>query len=123
MPRRRGSVAVLAAPPVSPVQLLGVLSYAAPLLSTLLTIAPSLSIVLVHGYGGSQLGTWTDANNVCWPTRREYWGEMADKIRVLAFGYNASFLANVTTNSVHDNASDLLEGLRILRAEVQVRYH
>lgn len=88
---------------------------------TLLTVF--VSIVLVHGLGGSQLGTWTNKENVCWPKEKDFWGNLGDKIRVLAFGYNANFLSNVTTQTMFDHAGDLLEGLMLQRTDALVRGH
>jgi pimeloyl-ACP methyl ester carboxylesterase len=75
-------------------------------------ILPKIDLVFVHGLGGSQIGTWTDDDaGKTWISDPEFLGLLKDKVRTLAFGYNANILQYVTKARVVSHARNLLEEL------------
>ena len=85
------------------------------------TFEPSIDLVFIHGLGGTQLGTWTEeTSGKLWISDPEFLGKLKDQARVLAFGYNANLISEVTTQRVVNHASDLLEKLNAKRSDCQV---
>jgi hypothetical protein len=78
--------------------------------------------VFVHGLGGPQIGTWTDPESKkTWISDPEFLGSLQDISRILAFGYNANILENVTVSRIRHHAADLLEKLLYERRTCPVR--
>ncbi|TRX89122.1 hypothetical protein FHL15_009935 [Xylaria flabelliformis] len=72
-----------------------------------------VDLVLVHGFGGDFMGTWTDTTvkpNVFWP--RELLLQKQPQTRILSFGYDAG---ETTTATIRDNARTMLVYLDCLR--------
>ncbi|KAI1747835.1 hypothetical protein F4782DRAFT_395714 [Xylaria castorea] len=72
-----------------------------------------VDLVLVHGFGGDFMGTWTDKTvepNVFWP--RDLLLQKQPRTRILSFGYDAG---ETTTATIRDNARTMLVYLDCLR--------
>ncbi|KAI0555985.1 hypothetical protein F4679DRAFT_13115 [Xylaria curta] len=72
-----------------------------------------VDLVLVHGFGGDFMDTWTDRTvepNVFWP--RELLLQKQPKTRILSFGYDAG---ETTTATIRDNARTMLVYLDCMR--------
>jgi pimeloyl-ACP methyl ester carboxylesterase len=73
-----------------------------------------VSVVFVHGLGGSATETWTHhPSNTFWPTLLHEDDEFAN-VRVSTFGYDASFgniFAPKNTLDISDFAKQLLDAL------------
>lgn len=69
------------------------------------------SIVVVHGFNSSATGAWTHANGRNWVLEATFGGCLADKARVMTFGYNANAFSDVVTSRIIDHAEKLLEEL------------
>src|SRR5437762_11066320 len=79
-----------------------------------ITNVTTVNVVFVHGLGGSATETWTHyPSNTFWPTLLHEDDGFAN-IRVLTFGYNASFrniFAPKNTLDISDFAKQLLDAL------------
>lgn len=79
-----------------------------------------ISIVLVHGLGGSSIGTWTSrtpGRSTFWP--RDLLPKDLPNVRILTFGYDSTpgrFLGAASTNMVHQHATNLVTGLYYFRS-------
>ncbi|KAI0532178.1 hypothetical protein GGR58DRAFT_507688 [Xylaria digitata] len=70
-----------------------------------------VDLVLVHGFGGDFMGTWTSAEgNVFWP--RDLLLQKQPRTRILSFGYDAG---ETTTATIRDNARTMLVYLECQR--------
>ncbi|KAF2968645.1 hypothetical protein GQX73_g4897 [Xylaria multiplex] len=70
-----------------------------------------VDLVLVHGFGGGFMGTWTSAEgNVFWP--RDLLLQKQPRTRILSFGYDAG---ETTTATIRDNARTMLVFLECQR--------
>ena len=69
------------------------------------------SIVVVHGFNSSATGAWRHANGSNWVLERTFWGSLADKLRVITFGYNANAFSDFVTSRIIDHVEKLLEEL------------
>ena len=69
------------------------------------------SIVVVHGFNSSATGAWKHANGRNWVLDATFWGSLADKARVMIFGYSANAFTDVITSRINDHAEKLLEEL------------
>ena len=66
---------------------------------------------MLHGLGGSALGTFTAANGRNWVTDPEFLPSVVPDARIFTFGYNANVFDDVVTSRVVDHADGLLAGL------------
>ena len=80
------------------------------------------SIVAVHGFNSSADGAWTHAKGANWVSDRAFWGSLADKARIMTFGYNANAFSDVVTSRIIDHAEKLLEDLYYERRLFKVAF-
>lgn len=78
------------------------------------------SVVAVHGFNSSADGAWTHPKGPNWVVEPTFWGSLADKARVMTFGYNANAFKDVVTTRIIDHAEKLLEELFYERRLCQV---
>ena len=78
------------------------------------------SIVAVHGFNSSADGAWTHAQGANWVSDPAFWGTLADKARVMTFGYNANAFSDVVRSRIIDHAEKLLEELFYERRSCKV---
>lgn len=86
-----------------------------------------ISIILVHGYGGSFLDSWTAENGCCWP--RDLLPAEVPHCPVLSWGYDANvvsvgFSKSASKATIHGNARGLLADVNRYRSqEVSIIVH
>lgn len=74
---------------------------------------PAVSIIFVHGLGGSAINTWTNTASTFWPSFLHDDDRLAN-VRISTFGYDADFrniLAAKNALGIADFAGQLLDGL------------
>lgn len=79
----------------------------------------NLSIVAVHGLGGSWQKTWTDENGKLW--LRDFLPSQLPNARIMSFGYNSETVFTQSVEDIADTATSLLERLNIKRQDAAER--
>jgi len=76
----------------------------------------TISIIFVHGLGGSALGTWTHSSNTFWPTLLHE-DEQFENVQISTFGYDSGYknvFASASQLDISDFASQLNDALDLL---------